>query len=462
MHKKPVILITALIVALLTVSILFIPARAQEGAGYRETFDDPMLPEWEHSREVIVADGVLKMEPGSFALRFGDWSDITLTIKVKYSGEGGALVAYYFRDEGKYAVILEEGIIILEKEQNRTPTQLGSTPVAGVQQNTWMDLKVVVSGEQHEVYLNDELQLTATDPDPLPAGAVFLHALGEATVEFDDLEVRGTGFEPPPPGGEPPPPEGEPGGEPPGGEPPPGREPGGPPSGGEAPPPSGGIVEEFFASQANNLELTTFVINLVLAAICAQILSLVYIHWGSSLTNRRKFASNFMLMTVTTTFIILVVRSSVALSLGLVGALSIVRFRTAVKEAEELAYLFFAIGLGIGLGDNQRLITLLALAAGIVIIGLLKLFRKSQADVNLHLTVASHNPNKVELEQIMDALQAHTSKLKLLRLDENPGTLEASFLVEFKKVSNLNNAKAALKALSDSVEITFLDNKGIW
>ena len=208
MHKKPVILITALIVALLTVSILFIPARAQEGAGYMETFDDPMLPEWEHSREVIVADGVLKMEPGSFALRFGDWSDITLTIKVKYSGEGGAVVAYYFRDEGKYAVILEEGIIILEKEQNRTPTQLGSTPVAGVQQNTWMDLKVVVSGEQHEVYLNDELQLTATDPDPLPAGAVFLNALGEATVEFDDLEVRGTGFEPPPPGGEPPPPEG--------------------------------------------------------------------------------------------------------------------------------------------------------------------------------------------------------------------------------------------------------------
>ena len=210
------------------------------------------------------------------------------------------------------------------------------------------------------------------------------------------------------------------------------------------------------------MELTTFVINLVLAAICAQILSLVYIHWGSSLTNRRKFASNFMLMTVTTTFIILVVRSSVALSLGLVGALSIVRFRTAVKEAEELAYLFFAIGLGIGLGDNQRLITLLALAAGIVIIGLLKLFRKSQADVNLHLTVASHNPNKVELEQIMDALQAHTSKLRLLRFDENLATLEASFLVEFKKMSNLNDARAALKALSDSVEITFLDNKGIW
>ncbi len=155
-------------------------------------------------------------------------------------------------------------------------------------------------------------------------------------------------------------------------------------------------------------------------------------------------------------------RSSIALSLGLVGALSIVRFRTAVKEAEELAYLFFAIGLGIGLGDNQRLITLVALAVGILIVGLLRLFRRSQADVNLHLTVASHNPGKIELDQVMEALRPHTAKLKLLRVDETPQALEASFLVEFRRIANLNKARAALKALSEGVEITFLDNKGIW
>ena len=62
----------------------------------------------------------------------------------------------------------------------------------------------------------------------------------------------------------------------------------------------------------------------------------------------------------------------------------------------------------------------------------------------------------------MEALRAHTSKLKLLRLDERSDTLETAFLVEFKKVSDLNDARTALKALSESVEITFLDNKGIW
>jgi hypothetical protein len=102
----------------------------------KETFDDPTLPEWEHAREAIVVDGVLKMNPGSFALRFGDFSDITLTVKVKYSGPGRAVVAYYFRDEGRYTVILEEGIIVLEKNETletyTLPTDIFGAPALDV------------------------------------------------------------------------------------------------------------------------------------------------------------------------------------------------------------------------------------------------------------------------------------------------------------------------------------------
>ena len=169
-----------------------------------------------------------------------------------------------------------------------------------------------------------------------------------------------------------------------------------------------------------------------------------------------------MLVTVTTTFIILVVRSSIALSLGLVGALSIIRFRAAIKEPEELAYLFFAISLGIGLGDNQRLITIIALAVVVVIIGLGRLLRQTQADVNLHVTIASNLPEKISLEQVMDILSKHTEKLRLLRFDETPQALEMSFVVEFRHISDLTKAKAALKELSSELTISFLDNKGVW
>ncbi|HIE72395.1 MAG TPA: DUF4956 domain-containing protein, partial [Planctomycetes bacterium] len=66
-------------------------------------------------------------------------------------------------------------------------------------------------------------------------------------------------------------------------------------------------------------------------------------HFVQVLSNKRKLARVLMFIAATTVLIITVVASSLALSLGLVGALSIIRFRTPVKEPEELAYLFLAI-----------------------------------------------------------------------------------------------------------------------
>ena len=66
-----------------------------------------------------------------------------------------------------------------------------------------------------------------------------------------------------------------------------------------------------------------------------------------------KLLLSFWLLCVTTTIVIMVVKFSIALSLGLVGALSIVRFRAAIKEPEELVYLFLVIGVGIANGAGQ-------------------------------------------------------------------------------------------------------------
>lgn len=455
-----------LLVAVLVVAPAIVDA---QGEGFHESFDDPTLMGWERSREVVVVDGVLRMSPGSFALKAGDWSDIDMSIRIMYFGPGEIWVNYYFRDQAKYGVLITENLMLLERTEHGSAREMGKAESAPVQPGSWMQLRVVVSGGQHEVYLNDQLQISATDGEPLTAGAVLFQVMGEATAQLDDLVLSGVPGRMPAPDEMPAPrpqegaleepmPDGQtvmPTAQP--------QEPGSSVSEGAQTTSTTpqDLVEEFFASQANDVELLTFVINLILAAVTAFILGRVYIHWGYSLSNRRRFASNFMLMTVTTTFIILVVRSSVALSLGLVGALSIVRFRTAVKEPEELAYLFFAIGLGIGLGDNQRLITLFALAAAVVILGLTRLFRKSQSDLNLHLTVGSRGPNRVGLDELVDVLRAHCSKVKLIRFDETGEVVEISFLVEFRRISNLGATREAIRKLSDSVEITFLDNRGI-
>lgn len=414
-----------------------------------ETFDEEALPGWERSEGAVIQNGVLQIQPGHFAVRFGEFPVGTLSVKFKQAAPDLLFIRYGMGEQGDYAVILHADTLVLEKVVQEQPTQLGEVPWEGAS-GEWQTITIQHSAAGHQVSLDGEVLLQVEDEDALQGSGIGFWVDGEAAVEFDDLTLAPDALV----AGEQPPEQDS------------AEEAATPlPAASATPAPRlsvNELIAELSAAQANPTQLTTFVVNLLLSVILSYILSRVYVHWGSSLSNRRRFAANFILISVTTTFIILVVRSSVALSLGLVGALSIVRFRSAIKEPEELAYLFFAIAIGIGLGDNQRLITVIALAVAIIVLGLLRLFRGRQADFNLHISVASHAPQKVELETVMDALKPHCTQLKLMRFDDTAESLEGSFLVEFRNMAQLRAGKAALRQLSDALEITFLDNKGIW
>ena len=119
--------------------------------------------------------------------------------------------------------------------------------------------------------------------------------------------------------------------------------------------------DQFLSTSYDSISLSALILNLVLAAVISYILAAFYVKFGTTHSNRRSFATVFILVAVTTTLVITVVKSSLALSLGLVGALSIVRFRAAIKEPEELAFLFMVIAIGLGLGAGQQLITIVAI-----------------------------------------------------------------------------------------------------
>src|SRR3989338_2845800 len=122
----------------------------------------------------------------------------------------------------------------------------------------------------------------------------------------------------------------------------------------------GTTFEEFLVNQGPQVDISSLLWGLVFAALCSFVLKKIYIRYGTSLSNRQKFANNFILLATTTTLIISIVKSSLALSLGLVGALSIVRFRAAIKEPEELAFIFLVIAVGLGLGAGQLKITVIS------------------------------------------------------------------------------------------------------
>lgn len=221
-------------------------------------------------------------------------------------------------------------------------------------------------------------------------------------------------------------------------------------------------VQEFLAGSSGFPTLRVFVINLILSAILGLILGVLYVKFGTSLSNRRMFSKNFPVLTMTTMFIITVVKSSLALSLGLVGALSIVRFRAAIKEPEELTFLFLSVAIGLGLGADQSLITIIAFI--IICLAIILRFFTSRHDFrqDMLLTVSSRNPQSLKMENVLETLKKHFLRCSVKRFDETGEIFEALFLVEFSSFVQLNTAKAELRKLDNSVKISFLDNKGIF
>lgn len=221
------------------------------------------------------------------------------------------------------------------------------------------------------------------------------------------------------------------------------------------------LLTELFWNSETVTSLPAFLISLGIAAVLGLVLGQVYVRFGQSLTNRRVFARNFLLLTVTTTLIIAIVKSSLALSLGLVGALSIVRFRAAIKEPEELAFLFLAISIGLGLGAGQVLLTVVALAVILGLIVIRNLANRSPDQPNLFLTVTSAEPTKVSAGEVLKTLIASGASASLKRFDETADRVEASFLVDFKDVNALEQFNRRLRQLNPEVELSCLDDRGL-
>ena len=220
-------------------------------------------------------------------------------------------------------------------------------------------------------------------------------------------------------------------------------------------------LHELFWNPTDLASLPSLVLRLVVAAVLGLLLGQAYIRFGQALSNRKLFARNFIVLTVTTTLIISIVRSSVALSLGLVGALSIVRFRAAIKEPEELAFLFLAISAGLGLGAGAALITVVALLLIRGLIGLRSLLFRQPGPPNLYLTVTTSVAANLGASQILQALAAAGASASLKRLDQTADLLEAAFVVDFKDIARLEQFNRRLRELSPQVRISCLDDRGL-
>ena len=169
-------------------------------------------------------------------------------------------------------------------------------------------------------------------------------------------------------------------------------------------------------------------IALILAFLTGLFIHTIYRRTFNGVLYSKPFNTSLVLLTMLTTFIILAVTSNVVLSLGMVGALSIVRFRTAIKDPLDLVFLFWAIGSGIVLGAGM---VPLAVVGSLLIGGVLLLFtRTSGAEVPylLILDLADEVGEVTAQEYLRTHLDRSRVKSKTIR----PGQIEIIYEIRLK------------------------------
>jgi len=186
------------------------------------------------------------------------------------------------------------------------------------------------------------------------------------------------------------------------------------------------------------------VVNMCIGGALAIYVRELYTRFGSTIMNREDFANVFPMLTLITVVIIYVVKSSLTLSLGLVGALSIVRFRTAIKSAEELTYLFLCIGIGLGLGADRRLLTVVAVIVISALIIARHYLSRRRTVHNLLLTVTGDAKRFFDEEsQVVDLIEELAGKVSVQRLSLEDGQ------VQFRAAVSLKTPKEATALVSE-------------
>ena len=220
------------------------------------------------------------------------------------------------------------------------------------------------------------------------------------------------------------------------------------------------MKQVFLNYQNIEIDLLVFAANLLIAFLLSYILSLVYVKYSNSLSNKKIFSNNFYLIALTTTLIITVVKSSLALSLGLVGALSIVRFRAAIKEPEEIAYLFLCIAIGLGLGANYTLVTVTGFAIILALTIVMNLFSKKSLDNEEMFCTISLN-KKFVLEELLSVLKKHSNYLFLRDFDITSEFSQVGLLINFKNSNNILSLTEELNRTYPGVNIKFLNKQAL-
>jgi len=209
---------------------------------------------------------------------------------------------------------------------------------------------------------------------------------------------------------------------------------------------------------SSSVELFPTLFSFIICVLISFLVRSFYIRYGNSVAGKLNLGNIIPILSSIVFLVILVVKSSLALSLGLVGALSIVRFRTPIKEPEELVYLFLVIAAGLGCGANQLKITILGILLSLLIIYLYSLASsKKNIDYLETLNIAiiiNHEISDNDINNIIDKISKISKQVKFISMSRNSDSTNINLDL---KIENFKN----LVTLTDKMKSEYKNSKVI-
>lgn len=212
------------------------------------------------------------------------------------------------------------------------------------------------------------------------------------------------------------------------------------------------IFKSSFLENVTSVSILDMVIALVLAFCLGLFIFMVYKKTFSGVMYSSSFGVTLIALTMITTIVILAVTSNVVLSLGMVGALSIVRFRTAIKEPLDIAFLFWSIGVGIIIAAGM---IPLAVIGSVVIGVILLVFVNKKSHIHPYIVVVrceNHNAEK----QVQEFLKSHTERSVVKSKSAQKNEIELNMEIRLKdENTDFINTIADMNGVQSAVLVSY-------
>ena len=212
------------------------------------------------------------------------------------------------------------------------------------------------------------------------------------------------------------------------------------------------IFKSSFLENVTSVSMLDMAIALILAFFLGMFIFLVYKKTYQGVMYSSGFGTTLIALTMITTVVILAVTSNVVLSLGMVGALSIVRFRTAIKEPLDIAFLFWSIAVGIVLAAGMIPLAVI----GSVVIGIVLLvFVNKKSHTNPYIVVIQCMDRAAE-EKATVYLKSRCSRCVIKTKSTQKGCIEMNMEIRLKdEDTSFINELSDMNGISSAVLVSY-------